>query len=225
MADEMKKYVIDLINVEKVGDDYYLFDFSVPKGLAFKEGQYGVFMHIDKEVEGRKVRAFSIASSKGETVFKVGTKLIEDPSDFKKKMLMLQSGDAMTFTGPMGDFLLKKEYHSIFIAGGIGITPIRGLLKQLEEEHIEKEAVLIYSEPRKVYPYQDEFDKMGFLNKYYTNTIDNTKAAIDEVSLKYFNNAVYYIAGSPSFVKGIKEQLLNNKVEESMILFDRFPGY
>ena len=225
MADEMKKYIIELLNVDKVGEDYYLFDFSVPKELVFKEGQYGVFMHVNKEIEGRKVRAFSIASSNSEKVFKVGTKITRNPSDFKKKMLELKIGDTMTFTGPMGDFILNLEHHSVFIAGGIGITPIRGIIKQMEAININKEAVLIYSEPRSVYPYQDDFDKIVFLDNYYKNGIDNTKVAIDEVSLKYLNNAIYYVAGSPGFVKGIKEQLINNKIDITKILFDRFPGY
>jgi len=225
MADEMKKYEIVLNDVQKVGEDYYLFDFSVPKELNFKTGQYGAFMHVDKAVEGKKVRAFSIASTPNEKAFKVGTKITDDPSDFKKKMLELKVGDLMSFTGPMGKFLLKEKPNSVFIAGGIGITPIRGLIKQLEEEKTKDEAILIYSEARGIYPYKDEFDNLGFLNSYYKSTRENTQEIIDEVSLKYVNNANYYVAGSPGFVQGIKEQLLNNQVLESNVLFDRFPGY
>ncbi len=225
MADEMKKYEIALKAVQKVGEDYYLFDFTVPKELKFKAGQYGAFLHVDKEVEGKKVRAFSIASTPNEAVFKVGTKIIDVPSDFKKKMLELKVGDLMSFTGPMGKFLLKEKTNSIFIAGGIGITPIRGLIKQLEEQKTKEEAVLIYSEARGIYPYKAEFDNLTFLDSYYETTREKTKAIIDQVSLKYVNNANYYVAGSPGFVQGIKEQLLSNQVLESNILFDRFPGY
>ena len=225
MSDEMKKYELKLVDKTIIGEDYYIFDFVVPDGISFKEGQYGVFMHIDKEIDGRKMRAFSIASSNNEDTFKVATKIIEEPSDFKAKMRALSAGDKMSFTGPMGSFTLEKEYHSIFIAGGIGITPIRGVLKQIEELKQEKDSILIYSEPRAIYPFKDDFDKMTFLEKRYRNTKDNTVVAIDEVSLAYQNTAFYYIAGSPSFVSSVTEQLTNNAVDKTLIKFDRFNGY
>lgn len=225
MADEMKKYVIELMDTSIIGDDYYVFDFKIPEGIAFKEGQYGVFVHVDKKIEGRKVRAFSIASSKSEKVFKMATKIIKNPSDFKVKMRELKIGDTMTFNGPMGSFILEEEYHRVFIAGGIGITPIRGMLKQIEKLNLNKEAVLIYSEPRKIYPFKEEFDNMNFLEKHYKNNVENTKLAIEQVSQKYLNEAYYYIAGSPGFVGGIKEQLMNKGVDEKHIKFDRFSGY
>ena len=225
MSEEMKKYELELLGKTIVGEDYYIFDFSVPKGISFKEGQYGVFLHIDKDIEGRKMRAFSIASSNTEDVFKVATKIIKEPSDFKVKMRELSIGDKMSFTGPMGSFTLEKDYHSVFIAGGIGITPIRGILKQLEELKLDKDSILIYSEPREIYPFKDDFDKMDFLESRYRKTAEKTKKAIDEVSFDYQNKAFYYISGSPSFVSAITKQLLNAGVDKMLIKFDRFNGY
>lgn len=225
MSDEIKRFVIELINVNKIGEDYYVFDFKIPNNLSYKEGQYGVFMHVDKEIEGRKVRAFSIASSKEEEVFKIATKIIEVPSDFKFKMLELKIGDTMTYDGPMGSFILEEEYHSVFIAGGIGITPIRGIIKQIEKLNINKEVVLIYSEPRAIYPFKDEFDKLSFVEKHYKTNTKNTQEIIEKAANKYLNKAIYYVAGSPGFVGGVKEQLVNNGVSISQIKFDRFNGY
>ncbi len=225
MSDEIKRFVIELINVNKIGEDYYVFDFKIPNNLSYKEGQYGVFMHVDKEIEGRKVRAFSIASSKEEEVFKIATKIIEVPSDFKYKMLELKIGDTMTYDGPMGSFILEEEYHSVFIAGGIGITPIRGIIKQIEKLNINKEVVLIYSEPRAIYPFKDEFDKLSFVEKHYKTNTKNTQEIIEKAANKYLNKAIYYVAGSPGFVGGVKEQLVNNGVSISQIKFDRFNGY
>ena len=224
MAEEIKKFVIELKAVSVI-EDYYIFDFLVPSGIKFVEGQYGVFMHIDKEIEGRKVRAFSIASSVNEDSFKVGIKIPENPSDFKVKMRDLEIGETMMFNGPMGKFTFEEGYDSVFVGGGIGITPIRGLLKQIEELRIHKDSVLIYSEARGIYPFREEFDKMDFIEKHYKNTIKNTQEAIDNASLKYQNRAFYYISGSPGFINGIKEQLLNNGIELTNIKFDRFTGY
>ena len=225
MSDDMKRHVIELVNKSIVGEDYYIFDFKIPEGIVFKEGQYGVFMHVDKEIDGRKYRAFSIASSRDENVFKIATKIVFNPSDFKVKMRDLQIGDTMTYDGPMGSFILEEEYDSVFIAGGIGITPIRGLIKKLENIGSEKKSVLIYSEPRGIYPFKNEFDKIGFIEKFYKTNIDNTQEAILSVLLKHLNKAFYYISGSPRFVSGVIEQLTSNGIDKANIKFDRFNGY
>lgn len=225
MSDEMKKYFLTLQKVEKVEPDYYIFDFDMPKGIKFLEGQYGVFMHIDKQIEGRKVRAFSIASCLSETYFKIGTKIVETPSDFKAKMLELKIGDQMTFDGPMGNFTLEKDFPAVFIAGGIGITPIRSLIKQIKQLDYDKDVDLVYSEPREIYPFKEEFDTFDFLEKHYVSTIESTQEAIAKASKKHLKKAFYYISGSPSFVSAITEQLKEFGIDAVHIKFDRFNGY
>jgi len=225
MAKEMKKYTVELLKISIVGEDYYIFDFKIPNGISFIEGQYGVFMHDNKEIEGRKVRALSIASSNDENILKIATQIGANPSDVKKKMLDLHIGDKMIFNGPMGSFILKQGFHNVFIAGGIGITPIRGILKQIDNMKIKEESVLIYSERRNVYPFKEEFDNMDFLDRYYKNNIENTKAAIDKALQKYANKAFYYVSGSPGFINGIKAQLIDKGIDDKHIKYDRFTGY
>ncbi len=223
--DELERYLLKLKKTTKVGDDYFVFDFEKPQGINFNEGQYGVFMHVDKEIECRKVRAFSIASSNSEDIFKIATKITSEPSSFKSFMLELKPGDNMTYDGPMGSFTLEKETSAVFIAGGIGITPIRGILKLVSNSNLDVECDLIYSEPRKIYPFKDEFDDMLFLNKHYASTVRGTKEDIFNVSLKFKDTAFYYLAGSPSFVSNVNDQLRENGISASRIKFDRFNGY
>lgn len=225
MSEEIKKYEIELANVSIVGEDYYVFDFLVPEGIEFKEGQYGVFIHIDKEILGRKIRPFSIASSTNENIFRFGLKIIKEPSDFKAKMRDLKIGEKMLFNGPMGTFTLEKDFNCVFIAGGIGITPIRGLIKKIEHLKLKKEVELIHSETRGVYPFKDEFDNLGFVKSHYESNTDDTKKRINNAALTYLNSAFYYVSGSPGFINGIKEQLVDNGINSENIKFDRFSGY
>ncbi len=224
MSEEMKEYKLSLQNISQVGEDYYIFDFDKPEGFTFKEGQYGVFKHVDKEVEGKAFRAFSIASSNHEESVRIATKIIEEPSDFKRIMRNLKKGELMSFTGFMGNFTLEQTHHSIFIAGGIGITPIRGIIASLQSMNYEMDANLIYSEPRKIYPFKDEFDESK-VNSYYAYTIDNTKMLIEKFAKKFVNTGYYYIAGSNNFVNAVKEQLQSLGVNVENIKFDRFTGY
>lgn len=132
MSNEMKRYTIKLVNIEQVGVEFFIFSFEKPKDLTFKEGQYGVFMHVDKEITGKKLRAFNFASGSKEDLLIIGTVIKAEHSDFKAKMKDLSIGDTMTVDLPMGDMSLEEDYYSIFLCACIGITPMRSMIKQLE---------------------------------------------------------------------------------------------
>jgi ferredoxin-NADP reductase len=221
----MERFELEFLSMSVIGNDYYAFNFKIPKGLHFLEGQYGIFRHVDKEIEGRAMRAFSIASSTFEDELKVAVKITENPSDFKQKMLELKSGDKMLFDGPTGHFTLEKDVDAVYIAGGIGITPIRSILKFCEKTGSKNRNELIYSEAYKVYPFKEELDEMDFVKIHYKNTIENTQEIIDELSLELSNDAVYYVCGSPGFITGIKERLIQNGIRDDRVKFDRFSGY
>ena len=225
MSVEMTRNILTLIDIEKVGDDYYIFNFDMPEGIVFKEGQYGSFKHVDKEIEGRKVRALSYASGINEKIFKIGTRIIEKPSDFKAKMLELQPGDKMTVDGPLGDFTLEADYNSVFLAAGIGITPIRGLLKQLEGLNYTKEATLVHAEHRQFYCFTDDFSKMKNVNVKYEKTGENMKSTAAIMGAKYKNDAFYYVSGNPGYVTAVTSILQGEGVDPKQIKFDKFTGY
>lgn len=219
----MKEYKVSLLQKQSVGD-YYIFDFKKPVDLVFKEGQYGIFMHVNKQIIGRKMRAFSMASSMEEDVLRIATKIVKKPSDFKKKMLELSLGDVMSYTGPTGDFTLETSADAVCIAGGIGITPIRSMLHLIDGTALKMNVTLIYSEADGVFTFKDEFDEMT-LHAYYQETVEKTREVIQRVVKKKQNDAFYYVAGSVGFVSGIQNLLIDEGVTKDRIKFDRFNGY
>jgi len=225
MSEEIVRSTLTLIDIEKVGDDYFIFNFEMPKGITFKEGQYGAFKHVDKDIEGRIVRAFSYASGTKENIFKIGTKIIDKPSDFKAKMRELKKGDTMTVDGPLGDFTLEQDYNSVFLAAGIGITPIRSMLKQIEDIDYTKEATLVYAEHRKFYCFTEDFSKMTNINVKYEETGENMKSTAAIMSSRYKNDTFYYVSGPPGYVTSVTTILENEGVDPKQIKFDKFMGY
>lgn len=225
MSEEMVRSTLTFIDKEKVGDDYFVFNFEMPKEFTYKEGQYGAFKHVDKEIEGRKVRAFSYASGTKENVFKIGTKIVDVPSDFKAKMRDLKKGDTMTVDGPLGDFTFEKDYNSVFLAAGIGITPVRSMLKQLEDLDYTKEATLIYAEHRQFYCFTEDFSKMKNINVKYEATGENMKSTAALMGSKYKNDSFYYVSGPPGYVTAVTTILENEGVDSKKIKFDKFMGY
>lgn len=219
----MKRYVLELQNKTILGNDYVSFEFKKPDDLEYLNGQYGVFLHVGKDVEGRKMRAFSFASPVTEKTMVIGTKIVSEPSDFKRLMLELEIGDTMTVDGPMGNFTLEPSKPSVFIAGGIGITPIRALSLALNDSTLDH--VLIYSEHNGHYPYQEDLQKVPFTDAYYVTGLEDTKQTIDHVAKQYMNEAVYYMSGSPGFINGIMGQLQDLGIDNSNLKYDRFTGY
>ncbi len=58
-------------------------------------------------------------------------------------------GDRIKFTGPYGNFYLKKEKHNaVFIAGGAGLAPILALMEQWFNEGRQEKILLFLGERR-----------------------------------------------------------------------------
>lgn len=218
----MARYVLKLLETIELGQDYVLFQFEKPQDFDFEEGQYGVFLHVDKEIEGRRMRAFSFASSSDRTTLDIATKIVDEPSDFKQKMMELKPGDTMTVDGPMGNFIHDKVRPNVLIAGGIGITPIRSILQQYGGQ---TRFHLVYSERHHHFPFQKELEDMPNVNDIYVSGIETTTGAIEAAVANHGNGAAYYISGSPGFITGIKAILEDLSVDSGNITFDRFTGY
>lgn len=92
-------------------------------------------------------RHFSISSSPTEgSIIRFTTKVRED-SGFKKTIDEMPVGSEIEGAGPNGTFILdeKDTGPHIFIAGGIGITPYRSIIKNAIDKNVNTKIYLIYS--------------------------------------------------------------------------------
>jgi len=221
----MVPYEIKLIGRKHIDQDYYQFDFEKPAGFKFEEGQFGVFGFKDKVIEGRALRAYSLASSNEESFIRIATKIVANPSDFKKKMMEMKAGDIMTLNAPKGDFVYDTNRKGVFIAGGIGITPIRSMLLSKKRLEKKREDILIYSELASSYPFKEELDRLSGLEIRYAADVAPTQKLIIEVALSNKGNTMYYLSGSPGFVTGLKALLEQQGIKPEDIRHDVFTGY
>lgn len=222
---ETNTYNVMLIDRERLDNEYYRFDFEKPEGYHFKEGQYAIFKLIDHDLEGKDFRIFSIAYTNEEPYIRIATRIPELHSDFKEVLLHMPVGNKINMSEPKGKFVLEPDCECVFIAGGIGITPIRSMiLSQSLQEDGEKEE-LIYSELESCYPFKEELEHISGLNIDYCADIEPTQNTIRQAVKKYKNNVTYYISGSPGFVKGISGLLKENGVTDEHIKHDLFVGY
>lgn len=141
---------------------------------------------------------------------RIGTRTGKDISSFKKELISMKKGDQVSITGPFGWFKIQDNSTPIvMVAGGVGITPFRALLKQLEKD-ASRVIDIIYSSSD-YYLYEDEINAIASENDKITlhKTSDRkaTSEALVTLAEKHSGNAYYYVSGSPPFIKSINYQI------------------
>jgi NAD(P)H-flavin reductase len=221
-----KKTQLTFIKAEKVGKDYYIIRFEKPKKMVWRAGEHGIFSLKHARYQGRKWHVFSVASSFKEDEILLGTRTGEHISNYKKALISLKKGDVVKLRGPFGWFTEQDAVSPMVLIGlGVGITPIRALLK--DNEISDKTINVIYSS-KETYLFKAELDLLkenkNLTIKYTKNTVDTNQEIIKAVNL-YKNNAYYYIGGSPKAVKSVKKLLKSKGIKGKQIINDPFYGY
>lgn len=230
----MDFFEIVLKEIRKETSDSYSYIFDIPEGYRFKAGQHAAWkLNSHKVDEGdRETRVFSIASAP-EDGFLMFTTRIADPHTSYKEILLnkIKAGDTMSIANARGDFSFHKEYPQTFvIAGGIGITPIRSLLKHWAHNNDpEHKIVVLYSDDRGEFAYQETFDEitsaMPNLQLKLISQREVFMESVDEYAKENGNQAEYLVAGSPGMNKAFKERLIGLGIKEENIKLDNFVGY
>ena len=205
------------------------FCFEKEEDLTWKAGQHGLFSITHKKIKNA-TKPFTLASAPTEKVVKITTGISDDPSEFKKALLELKQGMKISMSGPVGSFYLKDNSSTLLIAGGIGITPFRSIVKQLEIEgnSIANPIHLLYMDSNKSYIYKDELDEIAkhtSIGITYLDSRDDLHQEIDKFSGLYKNDGKYFIAGPKSMVGSISSYLQDNDISKKNIKKDVFFGY
>lgn len=222
-----KKRELVFIENYKEAEDVYTFVFEKAHDLTWKAGQHGLFSITHKKIK-YPTKPFTITSAPSENVVRLTMKINDNPSDFKKAMLELKKGMTIGVSGPLGSLGVNDERPTVLIAGGIGITPFRAIVKQIEAEgnSNKKPIHLLYIDSEKSYLFKDEFDaNNASISTTYLDSRDELHKEIDKLSNLYQNNAQYMIAGPKSMVASISDYLQNKSISKKNIKKDAFDGY
>jgi len=223
-----KKSQLIFDSVENPFEDYYIVKF-IPKGkLIWKAGEHGIFSFGGYRIKGKNSRVFSIASIPDEGFLTIGTRTGEKASGFKKRLIGLKKGDEVNLRGPLGWFLLRNDFSPLLmVAGGVGITPIRALLKEIEKDNKRKVEV-VYSSGTG-FLFEDEIRQMAERNSQislaFAKDRQETGKMVGEIAAKLRNGAYYYISGSPKMAKSVSKRIAGEGVSRGRIIYDPFYGY
>ncbi len=239
-----ERLVLELKEKIPIGSDICDFVFASNRKLAFRPGQYLEWTLGNSNADSRgNRRYFTVASSPTEKNIRIGVKFYSKPSSFKKSMLSMNPGDKIIASQLAGDFTLpgSQKKKLVFIAGGIGITPFRSMLKYLLDSNQPRSIVLFYSNSLiSEIAYKDIFDlaekELGVKTVYNLTNINQIPAEwqggrghiskemiIQEIP--DYKERLFYISGSRSMVVAFEKILKDIAVPNNNIKVDFFPGF
>lgn len=217
--------VLKIINKKQELENVTGLIFEKPQGFTFYPGQY---LDIELPVKDPlgNTRAFTISSSPTEKFLMVTFK--KGISIFKKKFETLKPGDMVQASHPAGTFILDEKSPAVFLAGGVGITPFRSILKYVSDQTISTPIILIYSNSGENFLFKEELEgwkqELSNLDIIYHNSSQSGR--LEKLStINHKPSTLYYLAGSHSFVNDMAQMLINSGVDETNIRYDRFDGY
>lgn len=130
--------------------------------FEFKPGQFVMIQKPEGEDPGKKA-AFSIASAPYESKEQIELG-VKAQGLLSGMLYQAKSGDVFEIQGPFGMFGMDPDaMRTISIAGGVGVTPFRSMIRQaLYENASEKNLILFYSgRTQKDLIYHEEFLKLS----------------------------------------------------------------
>ena len=144
--------------------------------------------------------------------------------------------------GPMGEFKLDTERAAVMIAGGIGITPFRSMLRDAADRGVDLQMILLYSNrtPAEIV-FKQELDDIARRWKHLkiVYTITRPEEATDwagktgridarliREQAQTLNAPLYYVCGSRTMVDDISRVVADElNVAQEDLRTEKFTGY
>ena len=240
----MAEYEMTLMDRQRVARDTMAFWFDTNGAhYEFRAGQHADFTFWQPSVncEGDNSRTFSLANSPHDSLLAmIALRMRETP--FKMYLKTAAIGTKFKVSRPRGSFTLHKDATkpAVFLAGGIGITPIRSIIHWATQEHLPHKLYLFYSNRvSEDAAFLEDLEGLAAQNRSFTLIPTVTRRGsptwpyengpIDLNLLKRYLHGligpVYYVAGPSGMVAAMTALLRSSGVSEDDIKREEFGDY
>lgn len=207
---------LKIISIKNEVSGIYSLVFKKPSSFFYYPGQY-IDIYLKDTKDSFKTRAFTLSSSPTEDFLMVTTRI--GSSKFKKTLGKLKIGGLVEISHPAGTFIYDPTEPSFFITNGVGITPFRSILKSiLDNQQSYKPINLFYFDKTESFLFKQELEKWQKKLKKFTIHYNLQPKNLP-------SNNIYYLSGSPEFVKNFYKLLKSKGIDEVNIRTDEFDGY
>lgn len=217
----------------------------------FKAGQYITVRVPTADGRSKTMRNYSLSDSPGKPWFRISVKREEgptprDPVGYVSHYLhqMISEGSTLELAAPCGEFVWDSESSEaqplVFIAAGVGITPIASMLGAAVAKEKKPPITLIHAVRNKnVQAFQSVFTdwakthpemKVHFRYSEEGSPLDEHRVLsstgfVDESYLDQLAldpKARYYLCGPGPFIESVKTQLIRRGTAETQIHYEYF---
>lgn len=208
------------------------FIFEPQEKLSWEAGQFLHYvLHHEPTDDRGSDRWFTVSAAPYEGHVMLTTRFTDSKgSSFKNKLKDFKIGKSLEISFLEGDFVLddpEKDY--VFIAGGIGITPFRSILRQLDHEKKTINVTLLYSNRDQNIVFKNELEEVAERNSNFKIHYVFSPEHIDENKIKEFvpdlQKPVFYVSGPEPMVEDLGSLLKKMGVKDENLKQDWFPGY
>lgn len=245
-----QKLTLMLKKVERHTDTVYNFIFATDKQLRFKAGQYleWTLPHEQSDTRGNR-RYFTVASSPTEEGLQLGVRIDDKASSsFKRELLSLTDAEiaarhigtqAMVASHLSGEFTMPEDRSEkiVWIAGGIGVTPFRSMVKEIIDMREMHDIVMLYfANTDTDFAYAELFNaaaafgvRTEFIASNPSPSWQGRTGRLDATMLAQlvpdFQERMYMLSGPHAMVANYVKILRSAGVSRRQIKTDYFPGF
>ncbi len=220
---------VKLINkVAEVGD-VTTYQLEAEEKVEWTAGQYGKYkLDIAEPDEEGDTRYFTISSAPFEGHLQITTRVRN--SSFKQTLDSLQVGEEFELIKTNGDFVVEDPTNQyVFLAGGIGITPFRSILLDLDHRGEQLNVILLYGNRNADVVFEDELKELAEKHPEFGLHVLIDPQRLEEATIRQYVSdlatPIFYVSGPVPMVMSLKETLVGMGVAEERIKLDDFPGY
>ena len=227
-----------------IATDTVNFVFKPKQHITYKPGQYmeWTLPHDSPDNRGNR-RVFTLASSPTEDTLQIGVKFYPESSSFKHAMFNMNDQTKVAAGQLGGDFVMPDDRSRklVFIAGGIGITPYRSMVKYMLDTNERRDITLLYfAKNSHELSYTNIFNaaaRLLGLKVVYTVTdleavppdwqgqTGPVSAQMLASSVPDYQDRLFYISGPHNMVSAVQGILRSMDVPNHQIKTDYFSGY
>ena len=231
------KFETTVIDIIPRTSDTRSFRFPRPDDFDYKPGQY--MMVTIKSGDKELMHPFSISSSPTEQDFIEFTKKLTT-SEYSTQLRAIKPGDWAHIDGPYGKFTCECEYEkSLFLAGGIGITPFYSIIKYCTDYTLPKSIMLFYGcRNEQEIAFKQQLDEMQQKNPNlkviyvlnepspaWTGKAGFVTADLIRQEVPDFQDRVFYACGPPGMVAAMQKLVATLGLPEEQLKLESFIGH
>jgi ferredoxin-NADP reductase/nitrite reductase/ring-hydroxylating ferredoxin subunit len=181
--------------------------------------------HIDAHLPNGQVRQYSIINAPGETdSYVIGVKR-EEPSRGGSRCLheTVREGDVLAISEPRNNFPLRRDaVRTIFIAGGIGITPLLAMAQALDHSALVYE-LHYFARSREGLAFPDRLARLGdHLSTHLDLSAAATEQTIGALLSNYRPRMQVYVCGPAPMLDATRRIASELGWPESQVHFEYF---